>query len=110
MLAEHGTLDGVVDGQRAKAAHLYGWAEDRAWATPFVAEPEARSLVVATIDLHGVDADDVNVVLRANGIVDTDAYRKLGRNQLRIGFFPAVPQGDVEAFTACVDHVVERLG
>lgn len=110
MLAEHGTLDGVVYGQRAKAAHLYGWAEDRAWATPFVAEPEARSLVVATIDLHGVDADDVNVVLRANGIVDTDAYRKLGRNQLRIGFFPAVPQGDVEAFTACVDHVVERLG
>ena len=109
MLAEHGGLSGVVAGQRGKAEHLYSWADSRPWARPFVAEPAARSLVVATIDLEGVEADDVNAVLRANGIVDTDSYRKLGRNQLRIGFFPAVAQSDLEAFTACVDHVVERL-
>jgi len=109
MLAEHGALPGVVDAQRRKASHLYGWATERPWALPFVAEPEARSLVVATVDLVGVDADAVNGVLRAHGIVDTEAYRKLGRNQLRIGMFPAVPLADLEAFTACVDHVVEQL-
>jgi len=109
MLRDHGALAGVVAAQRTKADHLYGWAAARPWAAPFVADPAARSLVVATIDLEGVDADAVNTVLRANGIVDTDAYRKLGRNQLRIGMFPAVPLSDLEAFTACVDHVVERL-
>jgi phosphoserine aminotransferase len=109
MLAAHGDLTGVVATQRTKAAHLYGWAESRAWAEPFVADMTARSLVVATVDLLGVDADEVNAVLRAHGIVDTDAYRKLGRNQLRIGMFPAVPVADLEAFTACVDHVVEQL-
>jgi phosphoserine aminotransferase len=109
MLAELGDLAGVVGEQRRKADHLYGWAEARPWARPFVADPAARSLVVATIDLDGVEADGVNAALRANGIVDTESYRKLGRNQLRIGFFPAVPLADVEAFTACVDHVVERL-
>jgi len=109
MLAAHGDLAGVVDHQRRKALHLYGWAEARDWAKPYVEDAPARSLVVATIDLEGVDADEVNAVLRANGIVDTEAYRKLGRNQLRIGFFPAVPVSDIEAFTACVDHVVERL-
>ncbi len=110
MLRDHGDLDGVVRDQRTKADHLYGWAEARSWAQPFVAEPEARSLVVGTIDLDGVDAEVVNAALRANGIVDTDPYRKLGRNQLRIGMFPAVPRSDLEAFTACVDHVVEQLG
>jgi phosphoserine aminotransferase len=109
MLAEHGDLSGVVAQQRVKADHLYGWAAARDWAQPFVADPDARSLVVATIDLEGVEADDVNAALRANGIVDTESYRKLGRNQLRIGLFPAVPLSDLEAFTACVDHVVERL-
>jgi len=109
MLSQHGDLHGVVAAQRAKAAHLYGWAEGRAWSQPFVAEPDARSLVVATVDLVGVEADDINRVLRANGILDTDSYRKLGRNQLRIGFFPAVPLADIEAFTACVDHVVDAL-
>jgi phosphoserine aminotransferase len=64
---------------------------------------------VATIDLDGVDADDVNTALRANGILDTDAYRKLGRNQLRVGMFPAVDLEDLEAYTACVDHVVDEL-
>jgi phosphoserine aminotransferase len=109
MLAEHGDLAGVVVGQRQKADHLYTWAETRPWARPFVGDPDARSLVVATVDLDGVDADAVNAALRANGIVDTESYRKLGRNQLRIGFFPAVPLSDIEAFTACVDHVVERI-
>jgi phosphoserine aminotransferase len=110
MLERDGDLTGVVAGQRMKAAHLYGWAESRAWAAPFVADEAARSLVVATIDLQeGVDADEVNRVLRANGVVDTDPYRKLGRNQLRIGFFPAVPLEDLEAYTACVDHVVGEL-
>ena len=110
MLADHGDLSGVVAAQRAKAQHLYGWASSRPWAAPFVADPAARSLVVGTIDLDGVAADDVNRVLRANGIVDTDPYRKLGRNQLRVAFFPAVPLADLEAYTACVDHVVEALG
>jgi len=109
MLASFGDLKGVVRQQEAKAAHLYGWAEDRDWATPFVQDPAARSLVVATVDLEGVDADAVNGALRANGILDTDSYRKLGRNQLRVGFFPAVPLADVEAYTACVDHVVTRV-
>jgi phosphoserine aminotransferase len=109
MLAAHGGLDGVVAAQRAKAAHLYGWAEARPWARPFVAEPADRSLVVGTIDLEGVDAERVNRILRAHGVVDTDAYRKLGRNQLRVGFFPAVPLADVEAYTACVDHLVTAL-
>ena len=110
MLAAHGDLAGVVAAQRAKAAHLYGWAASRSWARPFVTDEEARSLVVATVDLEGVAADDVNAVLRAHGIVDTEAYRKLGRNQLRIGMFPAVPLEDLEAFTSCVDHVVDQLG
>jgi phosphoserine aminotransferase len=109
MLTEYTDLAGVVDQQRVKAEHLYGWAESRPWARPFVEDTAARSLVVATVDLEGVDADDVNGVLRANGIVDTESYRKLGRNQLRIGFFPAVPLSDIEAFTASVDHVVEHL-
>jgi phosphoserine aminotransferase len=110
MLAEFGGLPGVVAHQRAKADHLYGWASARDWAAPFVAEPEHRSLVVATIDLDAsVDADAVNAALRANGVVDTDPYRKLGRNQLRIGFFPAVSLSDVEAYTASVDHVIGRM-
>jgi phosphoserine aminotransferase len=108
--AEFGGLDGVVAAQRDKAALVYDWAQAREWAAPFVAEPSARSLVVATIDLDdAVSADEVNAVLRANGILDTDAYRKLGRNQLRIGMFPAVDRDDLEAYTRCVDHVVEQL-
>nr|WP_218885498.1 phosphoserine transaminase [Kineococcus aurantiacus] len=89
---------------------VYDWARDREWATPFVAEPAARSQVVATIDLDAsVDASLVQEVLRRNGIVDVFPYRSLGRNQLRIGVFPAVEPDDVRALTACVDHVVEAL-
>lgn len=109
MLAAGG-LDAAVEGCRAKADHLYGWAEEREWAQPFVADADARSLVVGTIDLdESVQADDVTTILRANGVVDSESYRKLGRNQLRVGTFPAITLEDVQAYTACVDHVVEHL-
>ncbi|MUH49672.1 MAG: phosphoserine transaminase [Actinobacteria bacterium] len=88
---------------------LYSWADARDWATPFVIDPSKRSQVVGTIDLTGVDANDVCAALRANGIVDTDSYRKLGRNQLRVGMFPAVDPADVVALTSCIDHVVAVL-
>ena len=91
------------------ATTLYDWAEACSWATPFVTDPAKRSPVVGTVDLDGVDAGTVSGVLRANGIVDTDAYRKLGRNQLRVGMFPATPPSDVAALTASIDYVVERL-
>ncbi|MCG5217078.1 phosphoserine transaminase [Streptosporangium sp. KLBMP 9127] len=92
------------------AQRLYTWAEKSAYATPFVADPAQRSSVVGTIDFaDSVDAAAVAKVLRANGIVDTEPYRKLGRNQLRVAMFPAVDPADVEALTVCIDHVVERL-
>jgi phosphoserine aminotransferase len=89
---------------------LYGWAESRDYATPFVADPEIRSHVVATIDLDDeIPAATVSGVLRQNLVVDTESYRKLGRNQLRIAMFPAVDPDDVEALARCIDYVVERL-
>jgi phosphoserine aminotransferase len=89
---------------------LYGWADSRDYATPFVADPAIRSHVVATIDLDDeVPATTVSHVLRENLIVDTESYRKLGRNQLRIGMFPAIDPDDIEALTHCIDYVVERL-
>ncbi len=91
------------------AAILYRWADASSFATPFVADPQNRSNVVATIDLVGVDANMVSAVLRANGIVDTDSYRKLGRNQLRIAMFPAIEPNDLRALTKCIDHVVSAL-
>jgi phosphoserine aminotransferase len=92
------------------AQRLYTWAEKVSYASPFVADPAQRSQVVGTIDFAAeVDAAAVAKTLRANGIVDTEPYRKLGRNQLRVGMFPAIDPADVEALTACVDHVVERL-
>ncbi|MGH8868045.1 MAG: phosphoserine transaminase [Actinomycetes bacterium] len=92
------------------AQRLYGWAEKSPYATPFVTDPEQRSSVVGTIDFDAsVDAATVAAVLRANRILDTEPYRKLGRNQLRVAMFPAIEPDDVEALTACVDHVVERL-
>ncbi len=91
------------------AAILYGWAEQAAYAHPFVAEPAHRSQVVGTIDVSDeLSADDIAASLRANGIVDTESYRKLGRNQLRIGMYPAVDPADVQALTACIDFVVEH--
>ncbi|GAA5073748.1 phosphoserine transaminase [Thermocatellispora tengchongensis] len=92
------------------AQRLYTWAEKSSFATPFVADPAQRSNVVGTIDFaDSVDAAAVAKILRANGIVDTEPYRKLGRNQLRIAMFPAIDPADVEALTACVDYIVERL-
>lgn len=92
------------------ARHLYSWAEARDWATPFVAEPAARSSVVGTVDLDpSVDHAVVCQVLRRHGVVDVEPYRRLGRNQIRVAMFPAIDPADVEALTACVDHVVERL-
>jgi phosphoserine aminotransferase len=89
---------------------LYTWADKSPVATPFVADPAQRSPVVATIDFaDSVDANALSKALRTNGIVDTDSYRKLGRNQLRIGTFPSVDPADVEALTACIDYVLERL-
>ena len=110
MLDRFGDLDGVVEHQRQKADVVYGWATERTWAAPFVTDDAARSRMVATIDLdEAVDADRVNAVLRANGILDTDGYRKLGRNQLRIAMFPAVDIDDLRAYTACVDWIAEQI-
>lgn len=94
---------------RESSDHLYAWAEARPFATPFVTDRTNRSAVVATIDLEGVDALIVSAVLRANGIVDTDSYRKLGRNQIRVATFPSVDPDDIRALTASIDWVVERL-
>jgi phosphoserine aminotransferase len=104
-----GGLDACVERTRASSSHLYGWAEAVDFATPFVAEPRKRSLVVGTIDFdEAIDAAQLAATLRANGIVDTEPYRKLGRNQLRIGMFPAVEPADVEALTTCIDWVIEH--
>jgi phosphoserine aminotransferase len=104
-----GGLDWCVERCRASSGHLYGWAERSDFAVPFVADPAKRSLVVGTIDFDdAVDAAAIASALRANGIVDVEPYRKLGRNQLRVGMFPAVEPADVEALTACIDWVVEN--
>ncbi|MBA0053223.1 phosphoserine transaminase [Streptomyces sp. AJS327] len=105
-----GGLDWAVKRTADSSSRLYGWAERSAHATPFVADPVQRSQVVGTIDFaDGIDAAAIAKVLRANGVVDTEPYRKLGRNQLRVAMFPAVEPADVEALTACVDYVIERL-
>jgi phosphoserine aminotransferase len=92
------------------AGIVYGWAEASGYATPFVADPAMRSHTVATVDLDpAVDAAAVSRALRANGIVDTEPYRKLGRNQLRVGMFPAVDPADLETLTKAIDWLVARL-
>ena len=109
-LNEQGGLDFAVSRTRDSSSRLYTWAEKTEYTAPYVAEPADRSLVVGTIDFDdSVDATAVARVLRANGIVDVEPYRKLGRNQLRVAMFPAIDPADVEALTACVDHVVEHL-
>jgi phosphoserine aminotransferase len=109
-LLEQGGLAWSAKQTGRSSEILYSWAERSAFATPFVADPAMRSPVVGTIDLaDGVSADAIARVLRENGIVDTDSYRKLGRNQLRIGTFPAVDPEDVAALTECIDYVAERL-
>jgi phosphoserine aminotransferase len=107
----NGGLDWCVGRTSGSSSHLYGWAEASDFATPFVADPAERSLVVGTIDFdEGIDAAAIAATLRANGIVDVEPYRKLGRNQLRIGMFPAVEPADVEALTACIDWIVDNVG
>ncbi len=108
---DNGGLPFAAGRSAQSAATLYGWAVASRYATPFVVDAEKRSNVVGTIDLdEGIDATTVSAVLRANGILDTDSYRKLGRNQLRIGMFPSIDPSDVEALTRCIDHVVGALG
>jgi phosphoserine aminotransferase len=105
-----GGLNWCVQRTSASSGHLYGWAEESDVATPFVADPAKRSLVVGTIDFaDSVDAAALAASLRANGIVDVEPYRKLGRNQLRVGMFPAVEPDDVEALTACIDWAIENV-
>ncbi len=109
MLA-NGGMAWTTSRTAASSGILYDWAVKSPLASPFVADPAQRSPVVATIDFaDSVDASALSAVLRENGIVDTDSYRKLGRNQLRIGTFPAVEPADVEALTACIDYVLDRL-
>ena len=109
-LNEQGGLDWASKRCDTSAETIYDWAEASPFATPFVTDPAQRSSVVATIDLaEGIDANEVAKVLRANGIVDTESYRKLGRNQLRVALFPAVDPADVEALTRCIDHVIGAL-
>ena len=92
------------------ASKLYGWAEKTSYTTPFVADPAHRSNVVGTINFDdSIDATKVAAALRANGIVDTEPYRKLGKNQLRVAMFPAVDPSDIDALTACIDYVVAAL-
>jgi phosphoserine aminotransferase len=108
-MLEQGGLDAMVARTTASSAHLYDWAERHAHATPFVADPAKRSLVVGTIDFDDeVDAAGLAATLRANGIVDVEPYRKLGRNQLRVAMFPATDPADVQALTGCIDWVLER--
>jgi len=93
------------------AGTLYGWAETSPYATPYVSDPALRSNVVGTIDFDdSIDAAAVAKALRANGILDTEPYRKLGRNQLRVAMFPSVDPADVAALTRSIDHVVAALG
>jgi len=109
MLA-NGGLDWCVRRTTDSSSRLYGWAEESEFASPFVADPEKRSLVVGTIDFSdSIDGKALAAALRANGIVDVEPYRKLGRNQLRIGMFPAVEPDDVAALTACIDWVIENV-
>ena len=106
----NGELDGMVARTTDSSNRLYGWAERTSYTTPYVENPEHRSLVIGTVDFEeSIDAAQVAKVLRANGIVDTEPYRKLGRNQLRIAMYPAVDPADVEALTASIDHVVGQL-
>lgn len=110
-LNDNGGLTWAVQRTGESSGELYAWAEGSQWLTPFVADPSHRSQVIVTVDVdESVDATAITSTLRANGIVDVEPYRKLGRNQLRIATFPAVEPDDVRALISCVDYVVDRLG
>ena len=109
-MLDQGGMSWTTERTATSSGILYTWAEKSTLASPFVTDPSQRSPVVVTIDFaDSVQATAISAALRANGIVDTDSYRKLGRNQLRIGTFPAVEPADVEALTGCIDYVLERL-
>jgi phosphoserine aminotransferase len=106
----NGGLSFATGRSASSASKLYGWAEKTPYTTPFVVDPAQRSNVVGTINFDdSIDATKVAAALRANGIVDTEPYRKLGKNQLRIAMFPAVDPSDIDALTACIDYVVAKL-
>ena len=107
----NGGLDWCVRRTRDSSVVLYGWADRSSYTTPYVTDPALRSQVIGTIDFDdAIDAAEVAKQLRANGIVDVEPYRKLGRNQLRVAMFPAIESSDVEALTHCIDYVVTNLG
>ena len=109
-MLENGGLEFSTGRSARSSDHLYGWAEASSFATPFVADLAHRSPAVGTIDFADeIDSAALTATLRANGIVDVEPYRKLGRNQMRVGMFPAVDPEDVQALTACVDWVVENV-
>jgi phosphoserine aminotransferase len=106
----NGGLKFAAGRSAESASKLYGWAEKTSYTTPFVVDPAHRSHVVGTINFDdSIDAAKVAAVLRANGIVDTEPYRKLGKNQLRVAMFPAIDPNDIDALTACIDYVVAAL-
>ena len=106
---DNGGLDGMVKRTTESSSHLYSWAENRDGANPFVTPASARSLVVGTIDFdESIDAAQIAKILRANGILDTEPYRKLGRNQLRIGMFPAIDPEDIKKLTAAIDWIFDN--
>src|SRR3546814_7178655 len=105
-----GGLKGMVERTTASSNALYGWAEKTSYTTPYFTDPAHRSLLIGTIDFdESIDAAAIAKVLRANGVVDTEPYRKLGRNQLRIAMYPAVDPSDIEQLTRSIDHVVGAL-
>ena len=110
-MCANGGLEWAASRCDASAEVIYGWTEASDYAQPFVRDPDIRSHTVATIDIDAdaADATQISTVLRANGIVDTESYRALGRNQLRIALFPAIPPDDVSALCACIDRVVAAL-
>jgi phosphoserine aminotransferase len=106
----NGGLSFAAGRSAQSASKLYTWAEKTSYTTPFVTDPAMRSNVVGTINFdESIDATKVAAALRANGIVDTEPYRKLGKNQLRVGMFPAVEPSDIDALTASIDYVVAAL-
>ena len=110
MLAQGG-LDWAVSRTQDSSSRLYDWADRTEYTTGFVTDPAARSQVIGTIDFDDrIEAATIAKVLRAHGVVDVEPYRKLGRNQLRIGMYPAVEPADVTALTTCIDHIVSQLG
>jgi phosphoserine aminotransferase len=109
-MLDQGGLKWCVSRTTESSSKLYDWAARSPLAQPFVSDPQLRSLVVGTIDFDAsIDAAAIAAALRANGILDTEPYRKLGRNQLRVGMFPAVEPSDIDALTACIDYLIERL-